>query len=155
MSCTTMISTLLICMVVMTTLVTAMPSFRRTSEIEDEEKVTYDKLKRVLLARLTKDNSVKRAFADCSGNVQCMVWGKRAFMEGEDTYKRIGSKIEGKEKEIYDLAKKVLLAKLTKDNSVKRALTDCSGNVQCMVWGKRAIMESEDAHKDLEVILID
>lgn len=140
MSCTTLVSMFFICIVVMGTLVTSSLS----DEIENEahDIVMYNYLKRALLAKLTKYNSVKRALtADCSGNLNCMVWGKRALTEKKDKHKRFVSNFDKYFKK--DLATTNLLKKdFPRHDSAKRALAaDCNGNVKCMVWGKRALAE--------------
>ena len=68
-----------------------------SDEIENEahDIVMYNYLKRALLAKLTKYNSVKRALtADCSGNLNCMVWGKRALTEKKNKHKRFVSNFD-------------------------------------------------------------
>ena len=140
MSCTTLVSMVFICIVVMGTLVTSSSSDRIENEAHDI--IVYNHLKRALLAKLTKYNSVKRALtADCSGNLKCMVWGKRAITEKKIKHKRFVSDFDKYAKK--DLATTNLLKKdLSRHYSVKRALAaDCSGNVKCMVWGKRALAE--------------
>ena len=140
MSCTTLVSMVFICIVVMGTLVTSSSSDRIENEAHDI--IVYNHLKRALLAKLTKYNSVKRALtADCSGNLKCMVWGKRALTEKKIKHKRFVSDFDKYAKK--DLATTNLLKKdLSRHYSVKRALAaDCSGNVKCMVWGKRALAE--------------
>ena len=144
MSFTTLVSMSLICIavVVMGTSVTA-SSYRRSNEIENEahDIIMYDHLKRALLARLVRQNSVKRALADCSDNVRCMVWGKRAIVKNKNNYEQF-SEQNGQD------TKRALLAKLKKYNGVKRSLAaDCSGNVKCMLWGKRTVMENKNNHK--------